>query len=77
MMMDWTNIYENEMPAYTNRLIAPNTDHALIPNVFAVISDVCNFIKFFSVLDRPVEERPYINHVYNNETGELSVTVPS
>ena len=45
LMMDWTNIWYNQMTGEKHLLILPNASHGMAENWKDVLTSVCAFIK--------------------------------
>ena len=73
MSFDWTNIYFNELKGEKNLLIAQNCEHSMATGVYALVNDASSFVR--SVASGHTV-RPKFSHVYDNHTGEITVTIP-
>merc|ERR1719183_3368687 len=73
--MDWSNIWYDQLAALgeSHLLILPNSDHVLATNIAGVLSTVTAFFK--SIMSGHTQ-RPHFTYSHNNETGELTVTIP-
>jgi PhoPQ-activated pathogenicity-related protein len=75
MMMDWTNIWYDEMKAALpemHLLIAPNSEHSLATGVPEVVESLQTFISSLAVGQTT---RPNFEYTRHNKTGELSVKI--
>jgi PhoPQ-activated pathogenicity-related protein len=72
MMMDWTNIWYDDMMKLgeTHVLIAPNADHVMVTNMYGIFSTATAFTKSIA---SGVTQRPYFNYTYDNTNGEITV----
>jgi len=73
MSMDWSNIYYDKLTGENHLLIIPNADHSIKTGEFALLSTFGTYIRSIA---SGKEERPSFDYQYNNETGDLSVTIP-
>ena len=75
MMMEWSQIWYDKFEGEKHLMITPNAEHFLFTNVPGAMSAATTFIK--SIQSGHIsEERPQFDYTYNNETGELNVTIP-
>lgn len=72
MMFDWTNIYYDKLGGETHLLIAPNAEHAMVTNIYDIMTSLTCFTRSISQGHGP-ESRPSFNYTYNEENGEISV----
>eukprot|EP01052_Picozoa_sp_SAG31_P048944 SAG31_NODE_10485_length_1132_cov_2.338819_2_plen_189_part_01 len=74
--MDWSNIWYNEMPGESHLLIVPDAEHSLATGLPEVLSSLGTFVA--SILAGHTQTmRPHFDFTYDQETGELVVTVPA
>lgn len=72
MMMDWSNIWYDEMKGETHLLIAPNAEHSLVTGIPEVLNSLSAFV---SSVAHGKTSRPDFNYTFNNATGELTVRI--
>lgn len=74
MMMDWSNIWYDEIKGETHLLIAPNSEHSLSTGIPEVLNALSAFV---SSIAHGKTNRPNFVHKFESATGTLSVTLPS
>jgi len=77
MMMDWTNIWYDEMKAALpelHLLIAPNSEHSLATGVPEVVESLGAFVASLAA-GEPIGGRPNFVHTQSNSTGEIVVKI--
>lgn len=75
MMMDWTNIYWNQLGGEKHLLIAPNAEHSLATGLKTVLQTMGAFIRSIA-MNHTVDQRPIFEHNVT-ENGEIVVKIPS
>mmetsp|Transcript_23111 Transcript_23111/g.32621 ORF Transcript_23111/g.32621 Transcript_23111/m.32621 type:complete len:520 (-) Transcript_23111:242-1801(-) len=74
MMMDWTNIWYDEMKGETHLLIAPNSEHSLATGIPEVLNTLSTFV---SSIAQGKTNRPQFKYSHSSADGQLTVTIPS
>lgn len=74
MMMDWSNIWYDDVLGERHLFIVPDSEHSLITGIPEVATSLGVFA---SSIAHGITVRPSFNYTYNNVTGELVVTIPS
>lgn len=72
MMMDWSNIWYDDVLGEKHLLIVPNSEHSLVTGIPEVATSLGVFA---SSIAHGRQTRPNFNYTYNNVTGELAVTI--
>jgi PhoPQ-activated pathogenicity-related protein len=73
MMMDWSNIWYDDMLGEKHLFIVPDAEHSLITGIPEVATSLAVFA---SSIAHGKTSRPYFNYTYDNATGEVTVTIP-
>jgi PhoPQ-activated pathogenicity-related protein len=79
MQMDWTSIWSDELDLLgsfgeQHLSIAPNAEHTLLTNIYAVLSNVITFSRSLAT-GQTAAERPSFTHFRDNTTGEIGIKI--
>jgi len=77
MMMDWTNIWYDELKAAfpeLHLLIAPNSEHSLVTAIPELVESLNSFVSSLAA-GKTTKDRPSFTHAYHNRTGEITVRI--
>jgi len=75
MMMDWTNIYWDDLKGEKHLLIAPNTEHSLISGVYPLLSTMGAMMRSLAA-GHGSDMRPTFSQHFDHSSGILTITVP-
>jgi PhoPQ-activated pathogenicity-related protein len=72
MMMDWSNIWYDDLTGESHLLIVPNSEHSLASGIPELLETLTNFIGSIALGHTT---RPSFDYKYDSTTGEITVTV--
>lgn len=75
MSMDWTNIYWNKLGGEKHLTIMPNTEHSMATGMYEAVSLISTLYRSIAA-GKTSNDRPRFDFQYDNDTGEITLTVP-
>ena len=73
MMMDWSNIWYDDLTGEKHLLIVPNSEHTLASAIPEVLSCLGTTIRSIAA---GITRRPSFTYSYNETDGSITVTIP-
>lgn len=74
MMMDWSNIWYDDLTGESHLLIAPNSEHSLVTGVPEVIETLQTVVKSLAV-GNPTSARPSFTYKFDETDGSITVNI--
>ena len=73
MQFDWTNIWYDKMKGESHLEIVANSEHTMITGIRPSLTSIGSFVRSIA---SGITERPTFAYNYDENTGQLSVTLP-
>lgn len=75
MMFDWSNIYWNKLGGEKHLMITRNAEHTMATGILPIANTLNTFVRSIAA-KHGADKRPQFDYTFDEETGEITVTVP-
>lgn len=75
MQFDWTGIYWDKLGGEKHLMITKNAEHAMFTNLGPIGSTINTFMRSIGA-KHTAKDRPKFDYTFDEETGEITVTIP-